>query len=342
MGAVTPARRKVELGIWHAEKYKHTIWHGRTIIDIMKNATYTGTLVYGRMPKSLYQGIKCHRAKPDEWRCIPDAHEAIVSQELFDKVQKIFDERSERMQKKWAESKQVRDKIVNLFVKRIYCGDCGKRMRFVKGNNELRDKNFYYTNYVCGGYLDSGYRNCTRHSIRYQDVVDAVFAAMQVQMEYALNQEKMMQKLRGTAKEHNLIDQYVAKVNYLTQELKKVNSRREGLFESFAEGILDEADYQYAKKSYDEEYASLEKQLSEAKSRKKELDGVLTANNEWLQAMHKVEDATELDQDLVNALVKKVLIYEDNRVEVEFKFIEQKDVFDRILGEMKKGAVQNG
>ena len=72
MGAVTPARRKVELGIWHAEKYKHTIWHGRTIIDIMKNATYTGTLVYGRMPKSLYQGIKCHRAKPDEWRCIPD------------------------------------------------------------------------------------------------------------------------------------------------------------------------------------------------------------------------------------------------------------------------------
>ena len=342
MGAVTPARRKVELGIWHAEKYKHTIWHGRTIIDIMKNATYTGTLVYGRMPKSLYQGIKCHRAKPDEWRCIPDAHEAIVSQELFDKVQKIFDERSERMQKKWAESKQVRVKIVNLFVKRIYCGDCGKRMRFVKGNNELRDKNFYYTNYVCGGYLDSGYRNCTRHSIRYQDVVDAVFAAMQVQMEYALNQEKMMQKLRGTAKEHNLIDQYVAKVNYLTQELKKVNSRREGLFESFAEGILDEADYQYAKKSYDEEYASLEKQLSEAKSRKKELDGVLTANNEWLQAMHKVEDATELDQDLVNALVKKVLIYEDNRVEVEFKFIEQKDVFDRILGEMKKGAVQNG
>ena len=342
MGAVTPARRKVELGIWHAEKYKHTIWHGRTIIDIMKNATYTGTLVYGRMPKSLYQGIKCHRAKPDEWRCIPDAHEAIVSQELFDKVQKIFDERSERMQKKWAESKQVRDKIVNLFVKRIYCGDCGKRMRFVKGNNALRDKNFYYTNYVCGGYLDSGYRNCTRHSIRYQDVVDAVFAAMQVQMEYALNQEKMMQKLRGTAKERNLIDQYVAKVNYLTQELKKVNSRREGLFESFAEGILDEADYQYAKKSYDEEYASLEKQLSEAKSRKKELDGVLTANNEWLQAMHKVEDTTELDQDLVNALVKKVLIYEDNRVEVEFKFRDQKDVLDRIFREMKKGAVQNG
>lgn len=246
------------------------------------------------------------------------------------------------MQKKWAESKQVRDNIVNLFVKRIYCGDCGKRMRFVKGNNALKDKNFYYTNYVCGGYLDSGYRNCSRHGIRYKDVVDAVFAAMQVQMECALNQEKMLQKLRGTAKERSLIDQYVARVNYLTQELKKINSRREGLFESFAEGILDEADYQYAKKSYDEGYDRLEKQLSEAKQRKKELDGVLTANNEWLQAMHEVQGASELDQGLVNALIKKVLVYEDNRVEVEFKYKEQKEVFDRIFMELKKGAVQNG
>lgn len=31
-----------------------------------------------------------------------------------------------------------------------------------------------------------------------------------------------------------------------------------------------------------------------------------------------------------------------NRVEVEFKFKEQKDVFDCIFREMKKGAVQNG
>jgi hypothetical protein len=173
-------------------------------------------------------------------------------------------------------------------------------------------------------------------------VVDAVFSAMKVQMEFALDQERMMQRLRGTAKERNLIDQYVAKVNYLTQELKKVNSRRESLFESFADGILDEADYQYAKKSYDDEYAGLEKQLTEAKCKKKELDGVLTANNEWLQAMHKVENAAELDQDLVNALVKKVLVYEDNRVEVEFKYKDQKDVIDRVFKELKKGAVQNG
>mgnify|MGYP000010709286 FL=1 len=77
MGAVTPARRKIDLGIWRAEKYKHTVWHGRTIIDIMKNPTYTGCIVYGRIPKSLYEGIKMHRAPEEEWRYVPDAHERL-------------------------------------------------------------------------------------------------------------------------------------------------------------------------------------------------------------------------------------------------------------------------
>ena len=48
IGAVTPAMRKVQLGIWKAEKYMHTTWYGRTIIDILQNQTYTGCIVYGQ------------------------------------------------------------------------------------------------------------------------------------------------------------------------------------------------------------------------------------------------------------------------------------------------------
>ena len=108
MGAVTPARRKVDLGIWRAEKYKHTVWHGRTIIDIMKNPTYTGCIVYGRIPKSLYEGIKMHRAPEEEWRYVPDAHEPIISQELFDKVQKMFADRAEKFKAKMDENAMLR------------------------------------------------------------------------------------------------------------------------------------------------------------------------------------------------------------------------------------------
>ena len=337
MGAVTPAKRKVELGIWHAEKYKHTIWHGRTIIDIMKNSTYTGELVYGRMPKSLYQGIKCHRAKPDEWRIIPDAHEAIVSRELYDKVQALFDERAKEMKEKMDKHAPLREQIVNHFKGRIYCGDCGKRMRFVKANQKHIPMDQAHSYYVCGGYLDSGYRNCSRRMIRYSDVEAAVIAVIQGQVTAALDQEKLLKQMRGSMKEKSLIDKYVGQINYISQELKKVNGRREHLFESFTEGVLDEAEYRFAKQKYDDEAAELGKRLSEARAKRKQLDGVLTLDNKWLSAMREAEDKTEVDSELVKHLIKAVKIYEEKRVEVELNFGEQKKVMERIIGEMMEG-----
>ena len=333
MGAVTPAKRKVELGIWHAEKYKHTIWHGRTIIDIMKNSTYTGELVYGRMPKSLYQGIKCHRAKPDEWRIIPDAHEAIVSRELYDK----FDERAKEMKEKMDKHAPLREQIINHFKGRIYCGDCGKRMRFVKANQKHIPMDQAHSYYVCGGYLDSGYRNCSRRMIRYSDVEAAVIAVIQGQVTVALDQEKLLKQMRGSIKEKSLIDKYVGQINYISQELKKVNGRREHLFESFTEGVLDEAEYRFAKQKYDDEAAGLGKRLSEARAKKKQLDEVLTLDNKWLSAMREAEDTTEVDSELVKHLIKAVKIYEEKRVEVELNFREQKKVMEWIIGEMMEG-----
>jgi len=334
MGAVTPAKRKVELGIWHAEKYKHTVWYGRTIIDILKNITYTGTLVYGKMPKSLYQGIKCHRAKPEEWRTIPDAHEAIISRELYDKVQEMFEERAKDMQERMDKHAPLREQITNYFRGKIYCGDCGKRMRFVKANNRHIPMDQEHSYYVCGGYIDSGYRNCTRRMIRYPDVETAVMAVIQGQVTAALDQEKLLRQMRGSVKEKSLIDKYVGQINYISQELKKVNGRREHLFESFTEGVLDESEYRFAKQKYDDEAAELGKKFSDAKAKKKQLDEVLTLDNKWLAAMREAEDKTEVDSDLVKHLIKAVKIYEEKRVEVELNFGEQKQVMKRIIGEM--------
>ena len=334
MGAVTPARRKVDLGIWRAEKYKHTVWHGRTIIDIMKNPTYTGCIVYGRIPKSLYEGIKMHRAPEEEWRYVPDAHEPIISQELFDKVQKMFADRAEKFKAKMDENAPLRELVTNHFKGKIYCGDCGKRMRFVKPTDKRYPVDQDHAVYVCGGYLDSGYSRCSRHSIRYPVVADSVLAAINMQLELALKQEQLIRQMRGSAREKNLIDKYVGQINYLSQELKKTNSKREALFENFAEGILDEAEYQFAKKKYDEEAKEIEKKLTVEKAKKVQLDDILSLSNEWLEAIHKAENVTEIDAGLVKHLVSSVKIFENNRVEVELNFRDQRNIFNRIIAEM--------
>lgn len=275
-----------------------------------------------------------HRAPEEEWRYVPDAHEPIISQELFDKVQKMFADRAEKFKAKMDENAPLRELVTNHFKGKIYCGDCGKRMRFVKPTDKRYPVDQDHAVYVCGGYLDSGYSRCSRHSIRYPVVADAVLAAINIQLELALKQEQLIRQVRGSVKEKNLIDKYVGQINYLSQELRKINGKRETLFENFAEGILDEAEYQFAKKKYDDEATIIEKRLAAEKAKKSQLDDVLSLSNEWFSVIHQAENVTEIDSDLVKHLVSSVKIFEDNRVEVELNFGDQRNIFNRIIAEM--------
>lgn len=333
MGAVTPARRKVDLGIWHAEKYKHTYWHGRTITDILTNPTYTGCIVYGRNPKSLYEGIKMHHAPKEEWRIMPDMHEAIVSQELFDKVQDIFEKNKRVIDEKTSASKELRVGIVNLFQKKIYCGDCGKRMRFIRAQENGR-KN--YSSFACGGYIDSNYRKCSRHHIRYEAVCEAVLSAVKEQIAVCSDMEKLFNSLKHGTKHKTVFEQYSGKIAYLTAELTKLNIRREQLYENVVEGLLDEEEYQFAKNRYSKEAEELSMELATWKNRKEALDKAFTFDSDWTRAVKAVGEEPVLTQELVDSFVERVLIYEDKRVEVVFRYAESRNEMVCILEEMKK------
>ena len=117
-------------------------------------------------------------------------------------------------------------------------------------------------------------------------------------------------------------------------DVDKSNVLAEALFENFAEGILDEAEYQFAKKKYDEEAKEIEKKLTVEKAKKVQLDDILSLSNEWLVAIYKAENITEIDAGLVKHLVSSVKIFENNRVEVELNFRDQRNIFNRIIAEM--------
>lgn len=187
MGAVTPARRKIEMGIWHAEKYKHTVWGGRTLIDILTNPVYTGALVYGKIPKALYMGIRGHRVSKEEWRILDGMHEPIVSKELFDKVQEIFDQNRKVVHEKYEANAVNREGIVNRFKGKIVCGDCGKNMRYSR--NQPKKRQEMYGTYTCGGYIDSHRTRCSLHYVYASDVEAAVYAVIEGQLKLVADME---------------------------------------------------------------------------------------------------------------------------------------------------------
>ena len=82
----------------------------------------------------------------------------------------------------------------------------------------------------------------------------------------AMKIPEALDKLRGSEGEKNIRDKQNALITSLNLKLSGVSKKRTRLYEDFAEGILDEEEYTFAKKSYDEQFADLSRRLDEAES----------------------------------------------------------------------------
>lgn len=54
-----------------------------------------------------------------------------------------------------------------------------------------------------------------------------------------------------------------------------------------------------------------------------------------------MEGCTELDPELIRLLVKRVLVYEGRRIEVEMNFAEEKSIYDSVTAEIRREAKQS-
>lgn len=333
MGAVTPAMRKVQLGIWKAEKYKHTDWYGRSLVDILKNVEYTGCIVYGKMPKSLYEGIKCHRAAPEEWRVIPDVHEPLVSRELYDRVQERFERQKRHYHERLEAGRERREQYVNLFRGKIVCGDCGKNMRYRRPTVRMT-----VPVYDCGGFIDSNGKRCSRHHIQAVKVEEAVRQAVRVQAGMMCSLDETVRKLKGSSGEAAVRGRHQKKLREITRQLAAVNEKKAGLYENLMEGLLDDAEYQYAKERYEDDFQKLNAQMEEARREKKEFDSVMESGLDCLKAVRHPDSLECMTQEAADLFVKEIRVFEDSRVEVVLNFTEDIRMMERIVSEVE----QNG
>lgn len=88
-GVLAPSHYKKRLGeITHENLIGNGNWQTRTVAKILRAGVYAGDLVQGVSKVIDHKQV---RASADEWTVVRDTHEAIVSRELFDAVQKVLD-----------------------------------------------------------------------------------------------------------------------------------------------------------------------------------------------------------------------------------------------------------
>ena len=319
LGAPNTELRKRQNGTRTGDGCSCKGWHKSTVYGILTNPHYVGDTVLGRSMVAIYKGIKSHNVKDkDEWIVFPNTHEAIISREDFQKVQDIMNAASVARQTKMQKSEEIRATLINLFDGKIFCADCGKRMYFHRKRVDKRKDGGWYAFYECSTYVGRRYEHCTAHYIRQDRLESDVLAAIQVKA--ALDYDKLLDKLRGSEGEKNIRDKQNALITSLNLKLSGVSKKRTRLYEDFAEGILDEEEYTFAKKSYDEQFADLSRRLDEAVQRRSKFNEAMSVDNKWITLMKSVSTATQLSQELVDESVEKVKIHEDGAVELVMKY----------------------
>ena len=327
-GIESPERHKRRAGSRNGDNIQGEGWCPSTIRGILQNRAYIGEMICGKSETALYKGLKRRLTEKDNWIVVSDAHPPIVSVSDFEAVERQMREDSAHRETAMEWSADIRAGMIDLFAGKIFCADCGKRM-YYKRQRICGCKNVTFRGvYDCSTHVRRGHATCFNHFIRQDALNEKVFNAIRDQLQVALDYEKLLLAMRGGSGEASVREKHKAAVASVKLRLNALKKKRAGLYESYVEGILNEEEYAFAKQTYEEQYEALNRLLDEAVERRERFLASISPDNKWLTMMRGAAGMTGLTQELVDAIIEKVLVYGGSRIEVVFNY---NDVFYAML-----------
>ena len=318
--APNPEFQKYQVGVRTGNATAKKVWNKSTLTSILDNPHYVGDTVLGRTMNAIYKGVKNQHIDRENWIIFPDTHEAIISREDFQKVREMREAAARARIEKMERSEEIRATLINLFDGKIVCAECGKKLYYHRKRIDKDKRCRWYAFYECSTSVGRRYEHCTPHYTRQDVLEEKVLASIQLQVKAALDYDKMLDKLRGSEGEKNIRDQQNALITSLNLRISGVSKKRTRLYEDYVEGVLDEEEYAFAKKSYDEQFAELSRRLDEAVQRRSKFNEAMSVDNKWITLMKSVSTAAKLSQELVDESIELVKVHEDGVVEMVMKY----------------------
>ena len=147
--------------------------------------------------------------------------------------------------------------------------------------------------YDCSTHMRRGHGTCFKHAMRQDVLNEKVFNAIRDQLQVALDYEKLLLSMRGGDREASVREKHKAAVASVKLRLNALKKKRAGLYESYAEGILNEEEYAFAKQTYEEQYEALNRLLDEAVERRERFLESISPDNKRLPAHRKQRNRKE-------------------------------------------------
>lgn len=201
-------------------------WNKYSINNLLHNEVYLGRIIYGKRRKVNFKSQKIVTTDRDEWIVCENAHEAIISQELWDAAHQRLDGR--RRERKT-------ECVDNMYRSILVCADCGGTMWITSPPNKS-------TFFVCGNSRGrkAGVERCTTHNIRLDDLNEAVLADINSLLcdcctDSESFRKKLMQKITENLPDVTQIRTELAELDRLIDRETKKFKR---LYDDYYDGVI--------------------------------------------------------------------------------------------------------
>lgn len=309
LGVLSPLAYKISRGLPHPKggfaDRPDAKWSATTVIRILQDEIYTGTLVQGR------QGTYNHKLrnviqKPDEeWIRVKDAHEAIIRKRDFDLVQHIMglDTRTAPEGEK-----------VYLFSGLLVCGCCGARM--TRKTNTVGGKKYIY--YHC----PTGKKHGCTHPVmlREDDLTQCVLASVQAHIKNVVSVDELLNSISEETINRELVAGCKAQIAENRAQLEQIGVFKAGLYENFVKGMLDKAEYKSLRDGYTERMEELRSAIDQLRQEMERVTDRTSERQKWAQQFREFSNMTELDRRAVVTLIQSIRIISKTELKITFRY----------------------
>lgn len=301
-GVLCPSAYKRSKGLRYTNPNAaaNPLWNAKTVGAILSNRMYTGDMVQGRHRIRSYKIHIQDTVPQEEWFVVENTHEAIISREVFQRVQELL-----RRDTRTAPGEQT----LYLFSGLLRCGDCGKAM--------CRSKAKGIVYYFCRTYKEQSKTACTKHSIRHSVLEEAVLQAVRQQIYLSGSYREVVQKVTAAPviPPWNPIE---GQICTLQKEQQKRLGYKQSLYEDWKDGKLTEADYLHLQGVYEERLQEGERLLLELKAELEEKKNGATEPELWLE-YRATGNLKTLSREVLIALVEEIRVFEQGRITIRFR-----------------------
>lgn len=295
-------------------------WDKGSIAKILKSETYMGTLVQGKT--SITARNEKNRVKNDkaEWTIVENCHEALVSREVFDKVQDIIEDIRQKTRDKSRKANLI-PLSENIFDDVLYCGLCGRKMTrhsYVKiyENGEKKRLECYS---CLNAYTTKTEQVCESNRISKEILSDILISALRI--EFALYLEKPKFYIERNHKSGELKKaEYESKILSIDQKIERMEADESKQYIRYRSGEIGQDQYVETKLKNAGKKEELLEQRVIQEEYIRNFGRVLEKFNKMTRSLLKLNSVQELTKELVDSLVEKIYVYPGKRVEIIYAF----------------------